>query len=71
MDVTSSPRNLGLDEFRKLCERLLPAEIAHLERNGFRHPFLHYLELGAARHFLQVTVVCISPGKFGSSKLSV
>jgi hypothetical protein len=30
------PRNLGLDELRKLCERLLPAEIAHLERNSFR-----------------------------------
>ena len=34
LGVTSLPRNLGLDERRKLCERLLPAEIAHLERNG-------------------------------------
>src|ERR1700730_18777844 len=45
--------NLGLDELRKLCERLLPAEIAHLERNSFRQPFLHYVDLSPARHLLQ------------------
>src|SRR6202030_2671248 len=47
------PRNLRFDEFRKLCERLLPAQIAHLDRNAFRQPFLHYVDLSSARHLLR------------------
>ena len=47
------PRNLGFDESRKLCERLLPAQIAHLDRNGLGQPFLHYVDLSSARHLLQ------------------
>src|SRR5213595_1999242 len=50
---TSSPWNLGLDELRKLREGLLPAEIAHLERNSLRQPFLHYGQLRSTRNFLQ------------------
>jgi hypothetical protein len=33
--VASLPGNLGLDEPRQLFEQLLPAQAAHLERNGF------------------------------------
>jgi len=36
LGVTPSTRNLGLDERGKLRERLLPAEIAHLEWNDLR-----------------------------------
>ena len=32
----ASVRNVGLHQLRELGERLLPAEIAHLERNRFR-----------------------------------
>ena len=34
-------RNLGLDERRELQQRLLPAEIAHLEGDGFRNSLLN------------------------------
>ena len=52
-DLGSLIRDLGLDEFRKLRERLLPAEIAHFQRDRFRQPFLHDAELGSARDLLQ------------------
>src|SRR6266446_7846349 len=39
--------NLGLDELRKECQRLLPAEIARLGRNDAGHPFLHDAQLCA------------------------
>ena len=48
--VTSSLlRNLGLDERCKLRERLLPAEIAHLDRDDRRQPFLDHAQFGPAR----------------------
>jgi hypothetical protein len=46
-------RDHRLDDIRKLCERLLPSEIAHLKRNGLGEPFLHDNELRSARHLRQ------------------
>ena len=34
LSVASLVRNLGLYKLRKLCQRLLPAEITHLGRDG-------------------------------------
>src|SRR5664279_6450342 len=46
-------RDFRLDERGKLSERLLPAEIAHLQRNGRGQTFLHHVELGSAENLLQ------------------
>ena len=48
-----SSRNFGLDEGRKLGERFLPAEIAHLQRDDLGQPFLHYVQLGSTRYLFQ------------------
>src|ERR1035438_9293038 len=50
LGVTLLVRNLGFDERGKLCKRRLPTEIAHLEGNDFRQPFLHDVDLGATGH---------------------
>ena len=49
----SLPWNLGLDELRKQYERLLPAEIATLERNSAWYSFLHDVQFGSAGHLFQ------------------
>src|SRR5438034_2563634 len=46
--------NLGLDELRKECQRLLPAEIARFGRNDAGHPFLHDGQLCADGYLPQV-----------------
>ena len=53
LGATALPRNFGFDQISELCERLLPAEVAHLDWNDFRNPFLHNSYLGAARDRLQ------------------
>src|SRR6266436_3128280 len=45
--------NLGLHELRKQRERVLPAEIAGLGRNGFGYAFLQDVQLGSAGYLLQ------------------
>src|SRR5258705_10173908 len=49
----SLPWNLGLDQLSKQRERLLPAEIASLDRNSAGDSFLHNIQLGSAGHLLQ------------------
>src|SRR5262249_43439279 len=60
-------RNLGLDELRQQDERLLPAKIARLGGNDSGHP--SWTTVNSVPHdtIFKVTVVTISPGKFGSS----
>lgn len=52
LGVTSLPRDLSLDELRKQRERLLPAEIASLDRNTAGYAFLHNVQLSSAGHLL-------------------
>jgi hypothetical protein len=64
-------RNLGLDELRQKSERLLPAETASLGWDNSRQALLHDIQLGPQETLFKVIVVCIGPGRFGSSNLSV
>src|SRR6185312_11568611 len=45
--------DLGLDELRQVSQRLLPAEITGLGRNGVGHAGLLDIHLGADQYFLQ------------------
>jgi hypothetical protein len=63
--------DLGLDEPCQVSQRLLPTEITGLGWNDVRHACLRDIQLGADRYFFNVTVTCISPGRLGSSNLSV
>jgi len=47
---TPSVRNLGLDQPGQLRQRLLPAEVAHLDRDHIGDAFLHDGHVGAAGH---------------------
>ena len=42
-----------LDELCQVSQRLLPTEIASLQRNGIGQAFLHNIKLGAERDFLE------------------
>ena len=53
LGVTVLPRNVGFDKIGELCERLLPAEVAHFKWNDFRYSLLHNTYLGSARNLLQ------------------
>ena len=64
-------RYFRFDKHFSRFERLLPAEITHLDRDHVRNAFLHDVDLNATGHRLISTVVVISPGIFGSSNLSV
>src|SRR5688572_13163189 len=46
-------RNLGLYKLRKLCQRILPAEITHLGRDDLGESFLDDVELRSAGYLLQ------------------
>ena len=74
MQTRRSPFSLlidfGLDEAGEISQRLLPAEIARLHRNGVGNAFLHDSQLGADGYLLERQVTWISPGKLGSSNLS-
>jgi hypothetical protein len=63
--------DLRFDETGKVSQRLLPAETARFCRNGVGYAFLHDVDVGADETFFSSTVTCISPGKLGSSNLSV
>lgn len=44
-------RNFRFNKICKLCERLLPTEVAHLDGDNFRHPFLYDINLRSAGNF--------------------
>src|SRR5262245_11726828 len=45
--------DFGLDETREISQRILPTEIARFYRNGVGKTFLHDIQLGAARYWLE------------------
>jgi hypothetical protein len=51
--ATPSARNLGLDELGKQRERLLPAQVASLGRDGFGYAFLDDVQVDSAGDFRQ------------------
>ncbi len=65
-------RNVRLDQLGQRDERLLPAQVAHLDGNHLGDAFLHD---GHARcrttPAVSVTVVFMVPGRFGSSNARV
>src|SRR6266699_2958576 len=48
--LSASVLDLGLDQRGKVIERLLPAEITGLTRDGRREALLDNIDLGADRH---------------------
>ena len=64
-------RNFRLNHFRRLFQRLLPAEVTHLRRDDFGIPSCTTLISVPHNTGFSVTVVCISPGSLGSSNTSV
>ena len=48
--ATLLARNLGFDKCCKLRKGLLPPEVAHLDGNICRYPFLHDADFGSTRH---------------------
>jgi hypothetical protein len=53
LGVTALAWNFWFDKIRELRKRLLPTEIAHLDRNYFRQSSLNNVHCGAARHLLE------------------
>ena len=51
--LSASVLDIGLDKHGKVIERLLPAEIAGLDRDGSRQALLDDIDLRADRHRLQ------------------
>jgi hypothetical protein len=49
----ASARNIGLDERRKLRQRLLPAQITHFKRDGLGDAALRNAQLGSTHDWLQ------------------
>src|SRR4051794_22337809 len=54
-----------------MVERILPAEIAHVGRNHRGNPLLYDVHRVPQLTARSVTVVVISPGRFGSSNTRV
>src|SRR5687768_13195653 len=71
ISASSLIRNLCLDKLRQQHQRLLPAKNTCLRRDDIWQPLLHDVHLGPDRDLLQAHLTFISPGRFGSSNLSV
>ena len=63
--------DLRLGECGEVAQRLLPAEIAGLQRDHGRQARLHDVDLGSDGDLFSVTVTWMRPGRPGSSKRSV
>jgi hypothetical protein len=65
------PGNLRFDEFREKDQRFLPAHVTGFQREYVRETSCTTVISVPHDTFLNVTVTWISPGRFGSSNLSV
>jgi hypothetical protein len=63
--------DFGLDEAGEISRRILRAEMARFHQDGVGKTLLHDVQLGADGYLLSATITWISPGKLGSSNLSV